>query len=287
MSIFVAILGLGFLILIHEAGHFFVALRGRDEPAQVLHRLPAGAREDDAERDRVRHRRDPARRLREDPGMHRPAPGDLDVHFGRAVEEAPELGRRRRAPAARARRGRLHERARSRSRARARRSRRELSPPRRARPPSVASTRSATRSGRTRTGARATWKRVAVIFAGPAANLVLARRPLRRALHGRRRQGDATRGQRSSPARRPRRSGLPAGDQIVAINGQPVDAERDLASDLRVGRPPDHADRRARRGRDRARADPRRSRPTASYRLGFLLAGGASASPSRSGGDPA
>ena len=54
MSVFVSILGLGFLILIHEAGHFFVARARRDEPAQVLHRLPAGAREDEAERDRVR-----------------------------------------------------------------------------------------------------------------------------------------------------------------------------------------------------------------------------------------
>ena len=56
--------GLAFLILIHEAGHFFVVARGRDAASQVLHRLPARTRQGAAERHRVRHRRDPARRLR-------------------------------------------------------------------------------------------------------------------------------------------------------------------------------------------------------------------------------
>ena len=41
MSIFVAIIGLAFLILIHEAGHFFTRARGRHAAAQVLHRLSA------------------------------------------------------------------------------------------------------------------------------------------------------------------------------------------------------------------------------------------------------
>ena len=46
--------------------------RRRDDAAEVLHRLRAADRQDDARQGRVRHRLDPARRLREDPG-HEPA----------------------------------------------------------------------------------------------------------------------------------------------------------------------------------------------------------------------
>ena len=46
--------------------------RAAHAPAEVLHRVPTGGRQAHAERDRVRHRDDPARRLREDPG-HAPA----------------------------------------------------------------------------------------------------------------------------------------------------------------------------------------------------------------------
>ena len=68
-----AIVGLAvLLILIHEAGHFFAARAVGMTAAEVLPRLRPAAREDDARRRRVRHRRDPARRLREDPG-HAPA----------------------------------------------------------------------------------------------------------------------------------------------------------------------------------------------------------------------
>ena len=91
MSVFVAILGLAFLILAHEAGHFFVAravgMRPRKfylgfPPALVkLHRkgieygigvIPLGG-------------------YVKIPGMHRPSPSDVDVHFGRALGEAPQL----------------------------------------------------------------------------------------------------------------------------------------------------------------------------------------------------
>ena len=68
MSIFVAILGLAFLILIHEAGHFFDGARGRDAAAQVLPRLPAArSRRVSARAIEYGIGADPARRLREDP----------------------------------------------------------------------------------------------------------------------------------------------------------------------------------------------------------------------------
>ena len=146
--------------------------RRRHAPAEVLRRLPAGAREGDGATDRVRDRRDPARRLREDPG-HAPAGA---VRRGRALRPrgrgAPELGGRSSASSGARRRGHSGG-----ARASSRRS----------------GTRSARRSCRRRPahrGARArglcdalgadaywrqrTWKKVAVIFAGPATNLVFA-----------------------------------------------------------------------------------------------------------------
>ena len=57
VSILVAILGLALLILIHEMGHFFTARAVGHAAAEVLHRLPAGGGQVDAQRDRVRDRR--------------------------------------------------------------------------------------------------------------------------------------------------------------------------------------------------------------------------------------
>ncbi len=42
MTIFIAILGLGLLVFVHELGHFVASVALQDAPAQVLHRLPAG-----------------------------------------------------------------------------------------------------------------------------------------------------------------------------------------------------------------------------------------------------
>ena len=57
MTWLVVAAGLVLLVFLHELGHFSVALRGRDAAAQLLHRLPAGARQGQAQRDRVRDRR--------------------------------------------------------------------------------------------------------------------------------------------------------------------------------------------------------------------------------------
>ena len=74
MSIFVSLLGLGVPDPDPRGGPLLRRPRRRDEPAQVLSRLPARGRQDEAKRDRVRRRGDPARRLREDP-RHAPAGG--------------------------------------------------------------------------------------------------------------------------------------------------------------------------------------------------------------------
>ena len=93
MSIFVSLLGLAFLILVHEAGHFFVARGVGMNPRKFYLGFPPAI---------VKTKRNgieygigaiPLGGYVKIPGMHRPAAGDLDVHFGRAIEEAPPLGR--------------------------------------------------------------------------------------------------------------------------------------------------------------------------------------------------
>src|SRR5919197_2066265 len=91
MSTLVAILGLGFLILIHEAGHFFTARAVGIRPRKFYVGFPPAL---------LKTRRNgieyglgvfPVGGYVKIPGMHRPAPSDLDVHFGPALYESPRL----------------------------------------------------------------------------------------------------------------------------------------------------------------------------------------------------
>ena len=152
------------------------------------------------------------------PGMHRPAAGDVDAHFGPATAEAPELA----GPLERLRRaldgGRPRRRARGARRARRASSRLTLSPLA-ARGSTAASASSSDALGPDAYWRAATWKRIAVIFAGPGANIVLRGRPLRDPLPRRRRQGDDDRRRRSSRGTPATAAGLQPGDGIVAIDG--------------------------------------------------------------------
>jgi regulator of sigma E protease len=91
MNIAVAIFGLALLILIHEAGHFFVALAVRMRPRRFYIFFPPPLVK------RVRNGIEygigtiPLGGYVKIPGMHKPAAGDLDAHLSRAVEEAPWL----------------------------------------------------------------------------------------------------------------------------------------------------------------------------------------------------
>jgi len=91
VNVFVAILGLGLLILIHEAGHFFTARLVGMSPRRFYIGFPPAV---------VKVKRKgieygigaiPLGGYVKIPGMHRPAPSDLDTFFGAAREEAPEL----------------------------------------------------------------------------------------------------------------------------------------------------------------------------------------------------
>jgi regulator of sigma E protease len=91
MNITIAIIGLAVLILLHEAGHFFVARAVGMSPRRFYLGFPPAI---------VKLRRKgieygigaiPLGGYVKIPGMHRPAPSDLDVQFGPAVEEQPQV----------------------------------------------------------------------------------------------------------------------------------------------------------------------------------------------------
>jgi regulator of sigma E protease len=249
MSIFVSILGLGFLILVHEAGHFFVARAVGMNPRKFYLGFPPAL---------VKTKRNgieygvgaiPLGGYVKIPGMHRPAAGDLDIHFGRAIEEDPSLRR----PVDELRQ-RLEESDYAGAREAVSRVGAAMDEPRL----SAVAHRSAERgineigdalSGDAYWRAK-TWKRVAVIFAGPGANLLLAVvlfAALYLAVSGDYRFGFALRASDSavttnvdevledSPAEA---VGMRAGDRIVSINGQRVGAE-EIAPTIRgsEGRP--------------------------------------------------
>jgi regulator of sigma E protease len=91
MNVFVAILGLAFLILIHEAGHFFAAIWVGMRPRRFYIGFPPALAK--TTRNGIEYGIGvvPLGGYVKIPGMHRPAPSDADVHFGRALQERPEL----------------------------------------------------------------------------------------------------------------------------------------------------------------------------------------------------
>jgi regulator of sigma E protease len=223
VSIFVSILGLGFLILIHESGHFFVARAVGMNPRKFYLGFPPALAK--TKRNGIEYGIGaiPLGGYVKIPGMHRPAAGDLDVHLGRAYEEAASLRR----PVDELRR-RLDESDYVGARhavphVEAALAEAELS---------LAARRSAERGIADVADALApdaywratTWKRVAVIFAGPGANLLLA--VILFTFLYMSGGGRATQTVDQVVAATPAAAmGLQAGDRIVAIGGQPVAAD--------------------------------------------------------------
>src|SRR5215475_12943563 len=173
MNVTIAILGLAVLILVHEAGHFFVARAVGMSPRRFYLGFPPAL---------VKVRRKgieygigaiPLGGYVKIPGMHRPAASDVDVQLGPALKEDPRLfpkaARVQRALEAgdlRSARADLPELEAAVAEA-------ELSP---------AAARAAERCvNELRDGLgddaywrQRTWKRIAVIFAGPGANILVA-----------------------------------------------------------------------------------------------------------------
>jgi regulator of sigma E protease len=91
VSIFVAIFGLAFLILVHEAGHFFTARGVGMRPRKFYIGFPPALLKTNRNGIEYGLGAIPFGGYVKIPGMHRPAPSDLDVHFGPALYEEPRL----------------------------------------------------------------------------------------------------------------------------------------------------------------------------------------------------
>jgi regulator of sigma E protease len=219
VSIAIAILGLAVLILLHEAGHFFVARAVGMSPRKFYLGFPPAV---------VKVKRKgieygigaiPLGGYVKIPGMHRPAPSDLDVLLGPAVNEEPKLFPK----VARVRRGLEAG---------------DLVAARDGLPELERVLDESTLSPGPQRAARrglnelkdgladdaywrqGTWRRVAVIFAGPAANILLAiALPAVAYLIGA--PGDTSRTVKAVKNDTPAAAiGLRPNDKIVAINGR-------------------------------------------------------------------
>jgi len=91
VTIVVAILGLGFLVFIHELGHFLTSLALRMRPRRFYIGFPPPIWKTTRGGIEYGIGAIPLGGMVKIPGMHRPAPADADHAFGRAVDESPGL----------------------------------------------------------------------------------------------------------------------------------------------------------------------------------------------------
>jgi regulator of sigma E protease len=232
MSILVAIFGLAFLILVHEAGHFFTARGVGMRPRKFYIGFPPALLKTNRNGIEYGLGAIPFGGYVKIPGMHRPAPSDLDVHFGPALYEEPRLL----GDVERVKRlvgqGAFEE---------ARQALAKLEQ----------ALSHATLSGKARRAAdrgltelddalgsdaywrQRTWKRLAVIAAGPGANLVLAI-VLLAAVYmlgipsdASRKVGDVIPGSPAAAA------GLKADDRIIGVNRVPAEDFTDVRDAIR------------------------------------------------------
>ena len=219
MSWLIAILGLAFLVLIHEAGHFFTARALGMRPRRFYIGFPPAVAKVNRGGIEYGVGAIPLGGYVKIPGMHRPAPSDLDTHFGRALHEAPELTGSVERMKRRLERGEFTPGVEL-SALEASVRGVELSP---------AARRSAERGlnelqdalGDDAYWRAGTWRRVAVIFAGPGVNLVFAIALLAIVFAFGVRVATLNVGevQPGSPADL---AGLRAGDRVVGVDGQRV-----------------------------------------------------------------
>ena len=224
MNIFVAIGGLAFLILIHEAGHFLTALAVKMRPRRFYIFFPPAI---------VKWQRKgieygigaiPLGGYVKIPGMHKPAGADLEGQFGPAIDEAPWLAAHLEPVATALDEERLQDARTGLGDLRAAVERSDLSDP----------ARKSAERGLTDTDDAVAddaywrapvWKRVTVIAAGPLTNLVFAIVLLAVVfMLGVPSKVDRTIATVDSGT--PAAEIVRAGDTIVAINGQPVEGDQ-------------------------------------------------------------
>jgi regulator of sigma E protease len=236
MSILIGILGLALLILVHELGHFTAALAVGLRPRRFYVGFPPAVWKTTRNGIEYGLGAIPLGGFVKIPGMHRPAPQDAELHLARAVHEQPEALA---APVERLRAA-LEEGDHDAARA-ALAEVRERGGRVRFSPAGEKSLKKGVEEIGDALGPEAywrapTWKRLVAIFAGPAANVLLAivlftilllqdtyRVGIQLAADD---DGAATtqvqRVVEDTPAAA---AGLRAGDRIVAVDGEQVDAE--------------------------------------------------------------
>jgi regulator of sigma E protease len=231
MNILVAIGGLAFLILIHEAGHFFTALAVKMRPRKFYIFFPPAL---------AKWRRNgieygigaiPLGGYVKIPGMHKPAAGDLDAHLEPARKEAPSLAEAA-APVEQALTDERYDEARGALTAlEAKVDRLDLSE----------GARRAAERGFTEVDDAVspeaywrapTWKRIAVILAGPATNYLFAVLALALVFMLGVPTGATRTVEEVAPASPAAAMGLRPGDEVVAVNGTRGESE-DLAEAIR------------------------------------------------------
>ena len=231
MNVAAAIAGLAFLILIHEAGHFFTALAVKMRPRKFYIFFPPALAKWTRNGIEYGIGAIPLGGYVKIPGMHKPAAGDLEAHLEPARKEAPSLAEAA-APVEQALTDERYEDARAgMADLRERVGHADLS---------EAARRVADRGFNDVDDALSpeaywrapTWKRVAVIFAGPATNYLFAVLALAVVFMlgvptGATRTVDLVTA--DSPAAA---MGLEKGDEIVAVNGTRGEST-DLAEAIR------------------------------------------------------
>jgi regulator of sigma E protease len=91
LNIFIAIVGLGVLVLIHEAGHFFASLAVGMRPRRFYVGFPPAIAKTTRRGIEYGIGAIPLGGYVKLPGMHRPLPRDVDHSFARALAEDPRL----------------------------------------------------------------------------------------------------------------------------------------------------------------------------------------------------
>ena len=221
MSLFIAILGLAFLILVHEAGHFFASLAVGLRPRRFYVGFPPAIAKTTRNGIEYAIGAVPLGGFVTIPGMHRPIPHDAERRFAHAVDEMPTLA----GPVDRVTRSLDGDDLEATADALD-----DLDDALQGVTLSAGAQSSAEKGLRELRDAvgpdaywkAATWKRLVAIAAGPAANILLTLVVF--AILFTQVGGDPSRTIASVAADSPaEEAGLVAGDRVVAVDGTPVD----------------------------------------------------------------
>lgn len=235
MSIFLAILGLAALVLVHEAGHFFIALATRMRPRRFYVGFPPAVAKIKRRGIEYGIGAIPLGGYVKIPGMFRPGRRDTELYFGSAIEEDGSLGPPVERLSQALKGGDLDGARAGLGELRADIEQAKLPPgPTRVAHRGVEELDDALSSDAY--WRQPTWKRLVVIAAGPVTNILLAvvvfavlytldayRLGFERAAN---REGDpTTRVERVLPDTPAERAGLLKGDVIVRVNGVRVNGD--------------------------------------------------------------